>query len=70
VGFLDWLIMLGGVAGFFGTLLRVKMFYDPERMERYVTRYGEGRVRAVVAMAYFVFAVLGAVLLYVNQPVQ
>ena len=62
--------MLGGVAGFFGTLLRVKMFYDPERMERYVTRYGEGRVRAVVAMAYFVFAVLGAVLLYVNQPVQ
>lgn len=70
MGFLDWLIMLGGVAGFFGTLFRVKMFYDAERMDRYVRRYGEPRVRAVVAMVYLLFAVLGAALILSNQGAQ
>lgn len=71
MAFLDWLIMLGGVAGFFGTLARVKMFYDPERMDRYVRRYGESRVRLAVAVTYLIFAVLGAVLVFVvSQPAQ
>lgn len=70
MGFLDWLIMLGGVAGFFGTLFRVKMFYDPERMDRYVRRFGEPRVRIVTAIVYLIFAVLGAVLLVSNQGAQ
>ena len=70
MSFLDWLIMLGGVAGFFGTLFGVTMFYDAERMDRYVRRFGEPRVRAVVAVTYLLFAVLGAALILLNQDVQ
>jgi len=70
VGFLDWLIMLGGAAGFVGTLLNVKMFYDVERLDGYIRRFGERRVRIVMATAYLMFALIGAALIVLNRSAQ
>lgn len=68
MNFLDWLIMLGGVAGFVGTLANVKMFYDVERLAPHIERHGERRVKIMVAGTYFVFALLGVVLIVLNRP--
>ncbi|NLX10675.1 MAG: hypothetical protein GXY36_13540 [Chloroflexi bacterium] len=56
---LDWLIFLGGIAGFFGTLLGRRAFFDEDRMEMWVTRFGRRNVQIVVAAAYLVFGLIG-----------
>ena len=61
MGFLDWLIMLGGVAGSSGRCFASDV-YDPERMGLRHTP-GEASARRRCD-GVFVFAVLGAVLPY------
>ncbi len=65
---LDWLIMLGGLAGVVGTLADVKMFFDVERLAPRIRRHGVRRVKIVVAGIYFAFALLGAALIVLNRP--
>ena len=56
---IDWLIFIFGMAGFIGTLRGWPMFYNEERMERSISRYGRQRIRTVVATFYLLFGVLG-----------
>lgn len=59
--------MFGGVAGFVGTLMNVKMFFDTERLAPHIERHGERRVRIVIAGVYLTFALLGAGLIVLNR---
>lgn len=60
IALIDWTMFLGGMLGFVGTLLRWRFFMDERRMEAVINRFGEGRVRALVAGVYLVLGLFGA----------
>lgn len=57
--FLDWIIFLGGLAGFIGTLMGWKAFLNEEQMATWIKRYGRQRVRTVVAIVYLILGLFG-----------
>ena len=57
--FLDWIIFLGGIAGFIGTLMGWKAFFNEDQMSTWIERYGRQRVRTVVAIVYLVLGLFG-----------
>jgi len=59
VEILDWFIFIGGMAGFVGTLLGWKAFFNETQMETWIKRYGRDRVRGVVAIVYLILGLLG-----------
>jgi hypothetical protein len=57
---IDWTMFLGGMLGFVGTLLRWRFFMDERRMQTVIDRFGEDRVRSLVAGVYLVLGLFGA----------
>jgi hypothetical protein len=57
---MDWTLFLGGLLGFAGTLLRWRFFMDERRMETVINRFGESRVRALIAGVYLLLGLFGA----------
>lgn len=56
---IDWMILILGFAGCVGTLMGWQLFFNEERMQRILARYGRDRVRIIVALVYLVFGLMG-----------
>ncbi len=57
---LDWVLFVGGLLGFVGTLRGWRFFMNAQRMETLIRVLGETRVRALVAGLYLLLGLLGA----------
>ena len=57
---LDWVLFVGGLLGFVGTLRGWRFFMNAQRMETLIRVLGETRVRALVAALYLLLGLLGA----------
>jgi hypothetical protein len=63
---IDWAIFAGGIVGCVGTLVGWRVFWDEERMEATITRFGRRRVRVSMALVYLLFGLFGAYLVFMR----
>ncbi len=61
---LDVIIFVGGLVGCAGTLFGVKYFFDENRMQTIVQRFGARTVRLIVAAIYGLLAVSAGLRLF------
>ena len=58
---IDWVVFVGGLAGFMGTLRGWHVFMDERRMYTLIDQFGERPVRWVVATGYLILGLIGGV---------